>query len=679
MVCRGWAKRDRDGALGCLTVTIQILDIVLYSYDGQRRVLSFEPGKLNVVTGASRTGKSALIPIIDYCLGSGECRVPEGVIRRTVAWYGLRVVAGTEQHFVARRAPEPDRATTNAAFYLVGEEVVLPDASGLEASTTIEAVTARLADVVGIGANRHDPPSGQTRDPLVAKLSHALAFAFQPQDVIARKEVLFDGAEDNFVRQAIKDTLPYFLGSVADDDVAKKRTLADRKRNLRAAERRLAQAETMADGGTGPAKTLLAEARNVGLVDGAVSPEAFEDVVGLLQSASRGDPSEQLLDYETQPDQAELDRLNEQRAQLRRVLQRQEDELGQMRALRAGSSGYSREAEEQEARLSSLGLFKGSGDAHCPLCEQPTPVGAVPTIDQLRAEMERTAQQLQRVSLRTPGLDQVIADQEASIAETRQRLREIRQALDALAKSDERLGELRDAASCRAHVQGRISMFLDTLPLASDTSDLRAEIKRLSAEIDRLEAELSEDSIAERTDSILSVIGGRLTKWAERLQLEWSGNPHRLDMRKLQVVADVDGRLIPMNRMGSGENHLGCHIIAHLALHEWFVRHGRPVPNFLVLDQPSQVYFPEDQAGDRSIDDLQDTDRSAVIRLFELLEDVAADLKPGLQIIVTEHADVDRDWYQDAIVERWRGGAALIPQEWIDGPADPEAPKTRLE
>ena len=101
-------------------MTIQILDIVLYSHAGQRRVLSFETGKLNVVTGASRTGKSALIPIIDYCLGSGECNVPEGVIRGTVAWYGLRVVAGSEQHFVARRAPAPDRATTNAAFYLVG-------------------------------------------------------------------------------------------------------------------------------------------------------------------------------------------------------------------------------------------------------------------------------------------------------------------------------------------------------------------------------------------------------------------------------------------------------------------------------------------------------------------------------------------------------------------------------
>lgn len=43
----------------------------------------------------------------------------------------------------------------------------------------------------------------------------------------------------------------------------------------------------------------------------------------------------------------------------------------------------------------------------------------------------------------------------------------------------------------------------------------------------------------------------------------------------------------------------------------------------------------EDHAGERSIGDLRDTDRSAVIRLFELLRDVAAELEPSLQIIVT--------------------------------------------
>ena len=30
----------------------------------------FELGKVNVITGESRTGKSAIIPIIDYCLGA---------------------------------------------------------------------------------------------------------------------------------------------------------------------------------------------------------------------------------------------------------------------------------------------------------------------------------------------------------------------------------------------------------------------------------------------------------------------------------------------------------------------------------------------------------------------------------------------------------------------------------
>ena len=40
------------------------------------RRVKFEPDKINIITGASRTGKSAIIPIIDYCLGSGKCTIP---------------------------------------------------------------------------------------------------------------------------------------------------------------------------------------------------------------------------------------------------------------------------------------------------------------------------------------------------------------------------------------------------------------------------------------------------------------------------------------------------------------------------------------------------------------------------------------------------------------------------
>ena len=47
----------------------------------KRRIITFETGKLNIIYGASQTGKSAIIPIIDYCLCSKTNRIPAGTIR----------------------------------------------------------------------------------------------------------------------------------------------------------------------------------------------------------------------------------------------------------------------------------------------------------------------------------------------------------------------------------------------------------------------------------------------------------------------------------------------------------------------------------------------------------------------------------------------------------------------
>jgi hypothetical protein len=77
------------------------------------------------------------------------------------------------------------------------------------------------------------------------------------------------------------------------------------------------------------------------------------------------------------------------------------------------------------------------------------------------------------------------------------------------------------------------------------------------------------------------------------------------------------------------------------------------------------VYYPTERNIESSLIDLEDEDRAAVIRMFELVRDVVNELSPGFQIIITEHADISEDWYQEAVVERWRNGNALIPTEWI--------------
>ena len=76
---------------------LQIREIVLWPRDTnfEPRRLQFQLGKVNVISGASRTGKSAVIPIIDYCLGAGTCSIPVKTIRKYCEWFG--VVVATAQ------------------------------------------------------------------------------------------------------------------------------------------------------------------------------------------------------------------------------------------------------------------------------------------------------------------------------------------------------------------------------------------------------------------------------------------------------------------------------------------------------------------------------------------------------------------------------------------------------
>jgi hypothetical protein len=201
-------------------MSFQILDIVLYGFDGQQRVLSLRPGQLNIITGASKTGKTALIEIIDYCLASDECRIPEGIIRRTVEWVALRLQVTEGQIFIARRMPPRGGTASPDVYYDLQKEIEIPEHSALRQTTNRPTLEALLTQHAGISENIHQP-SAQTRQPLTANVRHALFFSFQQQSEVISNRHLFHKQSDQFIPQAIKDVLPYFLGAVEDDYVAR--------------------------------------------------------------------------------------------------------------------------------------------------------------------------------------------------------------------------------------------------------------------------------------------------------------------------------------------------------------------------------------------------------------------------------------------------------------------------
>ncbi|HEU5407367.1 MAG TPA: DUF3732 domain-containing protein, partial [Nitrospira sp.] len=213
-------------------------------------------------------------------------------------------------------------------------------------------------------------------------------------------------------------------------------------------------------------------------------------------------------------------------------------------------------------------------------------------------------------------------------------------------------------------VLGRISLYLESLPDLPDSAELEQKIESLRNQCAILEDELSDEVVKEKLDSIVFLLGGTMTEWARRLQLEHARHPLRFNLQKLTIVADTPEGPIPMERMGSGENWVGYHLIGHLALHMWFTQHNRPVPRFLFLDQPSQVYFPSEIDVNGSIDSLENDDRVALRNMFKLVFEVVSELAPGFQVVITEHADLAESWYQEAVVERWRGRQKLVPEDW---------------
>lgn len=642
-------------------MSIQIIEIILYSHDGRIRQLPLQTGKVNVITGASKTGKSALIDIVDYCLGSGTCRVPDGILRNAVSWFGLRLKLPEGEAFVARKCPPRTSDASEECFLLAGAVVETPGFEAIYRNTNSAGLVGTASGWCGIKENIHNPPEGQTRSPLAATIRHGLMLCFQPQDEIIRRAQLFHATDDNWKAQALVDTLPYLLGAVEDDYIRRQEELRRLKAELRLVDRKLAELNALRGEGTGKAGSLLAQARDSGLTTSATS-DNWDELVATLREVERT-PLAQIEEPDSGSE--EYERLSEHRESLLTEQRHIHNQIAAARSLQTAESGFKLEATEQQARLISIGVFDSDSTHSCSLCSSPLEAGsAIPQAEDVKSSLQQLSAQLENVSRNAPHVEKAISELEEQLGKVHANLGKNREEMIAVRQADERLRLMKDDAARKAHILGRIGLYLESMPDLPDTKSHEARAAHLRSEIEVLEGLLSSDVIQERMESIVSILGAEMSEWARGLELEHSKYLLRFNLKKLTIVADTPEGPIPMSRMGSGENWVGYHLIGHLALHKWFALQKRPVPRFLFLDQPSQVYFPPEPAVDRSIEELGDDDRHDLRRMFELIFKAVEAVAPEMQVIITEHADINEDWYQEAVRERWRGGLKLVPEDW---------------
>jgi hypothetical protein len=238
--------------------------------------------------------------------------------------------------------------------------------------------------------------------------------------------------------------------------------------------------------------------------------------------------------------------------------------------------------------------------------------------------------------------------------------------------ASEVIAQMESRNNAASRVVGRISLFLEGLVPDTEVERLQSDERRLKAKVDELEHRIGADESGLRLASTLNNISMHMSEYIRTLGGEFSEFPARLDLANLTVAIDRPGRPISMGRTGGGENHLAYHLAAILALHRFAANNRQPLPHFLMIDQPTQVYFPSidvyDEAGGSIERTEKDADMEAVRRLFELLRRFVEKDAPGFQIIITEHANLRDGWFQAALVEPpWTKPPALVPDDWPEG------------
>ena len=634
---------------------MKIKNITLYSKAGQQRSITFETDGLNIITGASKRGKSSLIEIIEYCLGASECGVAHGHIRDTVEWYSITVEDGDSELFLARKNPVVGFNSSADCIVLKGHDLEIPTFTNLAKNSNVEGVVALLTEFIGLPPQTTEVPLNQTRSQININFKHTKYLYFQNQDEIANKKFIFHRQGEPFIPQSIKDTLPYFLGAADDHRFSDLEKLRQLKRELKKQLKVVEEAKAIKGKGLTKGHKLLSESIALVMFAGDSFSLTDKELLAELTKILNWKPEPDNFDKDLTNQIAELDKKYSHLIQSKKEVN---SKVVELKKYNSAISGYDQAINEQSLRLNTINLF-----------------GRLEQLDNgyvqhIKNNLKALDAQLGKSEKTKPRLQGAIFKFEANQSDLAEKIKKVRITLFTLkSKSTEYSKKEKTDIEC-AKLVGRVSLYLESISWNIDTSESQKRIRELTPLIDELEIKLNPEAMQEKLDAQLNCIGEDLTKWSRELKLEHSEHPIRLDLKKLTVVAETPNGRIPLHQIGSGENWVGYHLVTHLALAKWFINQNRPVANFLFFDQPSQVYFPSDIAIKGQLSEIEnDEDREAVKTMFKWISDkVKLELNNKVQVIITDHADIDEPWFQNAVRDnKWRGDYALIPKEWING------------
>lgn len=636
----------------------------MYSY----KEIDFYKNSVNVITGDSRTGKSAIIPIIDYCLASGECYIPTQTIRNACSWFGLVVQLDNNKILLARREPGSQKSTGDMMF-IQSEEIEIPSVP--EKNTTCQAVKNFLDEYARLSFLETDENYYGSR-PAFRDL---MSFCFQPQNVVANANILFYKMDKTEHRNKLINIFPYVLGAITPEVLSARQELMDLQRKLKKKENDYEKLCNLTIRWESEIKAWISVAIELGLLDESSRNLKFEEQLLQLQELVSNNTEEKVLNGNgIIKSSEEMVYLREKENELAMELTKYKNRHIEMSQLMKSVTEYRNALSIQVERLNITEWLdeKAKKEHICPVCQQKCSDDSQRNMYLSRLEESRKKQrQMEEIPAAFEREYDMVKDQ---IQKLTDELVAIQKRIK-IEKNRIRQEAERDEVNPNRYTLDGISRFLGKIEYASETiasleadGELAAEIEMIKERIKVLKKIADESVIKKKIDNAITKISVKQMDLLKLMDAERPDDPFRLDYKNLTVEVDgEEGRKDYLWEIGSGSNWLAYHISTILGLQEFFSTFQSSVPNFVVFDQPSQVYFPHSETNDENIKYLGDLDREAVKSIFNAMTKSISNVKSNMQIIVLEHADAsiygDVEGVHEVCI--WRNGEKLIPMEWI--------------
>lgn len=675
---------------------LKIKYIILYPQDetNNPRFIKFDENKVNVITGYSQRGKSAIISIIDYCFGSSECDIPIGTIREKVDKFAIYITLEDRGLFIARDSPGRDLKASDIMYSFEingkGDNPIfntndwIKDAKQYQ--TNRHAIKSFLSNLAGFENTSITETNKKEESP--ASFRDTMAFTFQPQNIIANPTTIFYKTDTFEHVRRLKMLFPLVLGYKSYEMLSLDQEIEGLERQEREKQGKLDHLNAQYETWQTDIYEYYTEAIYLGLSNSDIQ------IGGSTVNLIKNELSKIVEDIKkdrfikqgsTLRYSEKLEELEDQRVKLLRQLEATRVELQKIERFDKSKTEYlEKVTDEIDTRLKPVEwLIQQKGTNICPFCDSYS---------------EKAINKLLSLKDEKDNNHLVIANSKSELFSFEREKTEFKNTINVLEKDilkiDANIRILRseDRQNVKKfqdifEFRGKIELVLTNLEKIAPSATLPTEIAAIGVELTKKRKRLKELRESFDKGLCLSKLTDAIGKYVAILPIE-----HR-ERRKVLLDPDVsvgirifDSWTNSTNflyKFGSGANHMCFHLATLLGLHDYFLKLPETgkinyIPSLLILDQPSQVYFPDEFEKVET-----ETNQKTKAKISEDIENtklifIACDkfvewTNQQTQVIVLEHAG-PKTWEglpNVHLVEEWRGQLdeeeynALIKKEWL--------------